>query len=294
MSFNGPAFIQHVAQRLVHEFEFSAGAGTPGLIGAAKEHPARLQLERLMPEGIAVGSGIVVDSYGGVSKQQDIIIYEKLCPVSTHNGAAEATYYPVEGVLAAGEVKSTLSKQELADAFAKSASVKSLRRHAIADDDGLGLGPTVSFRHYGQGTLFAATKQDEFNQDANSLHQVYYFVLCQKFGTAPATLLSNAADFVRTGGAARAPNFIASLTDGYILPHKSLTNSITRAAMEADGLIFCDQPTFARLLSMIRIYIHSGKTVDRAHYERYFRPIGAEETGHFIAARVPLSGHFDK
>lgn len=289
MSFNGPAFIQHVAQRLVHEFEFSAGAGTPGLIGAAKEHPARIQLERLMPEGVAVGSGIVVDSYGGVSKQQDIIVYEKLCPVFTHNGAAEATYYPVEGVLAAGEVKSTLSKQELADAFTKSASVKNLRRHAIAHDDGTGLEPTVSFRPYGQVTSFAAAKVEEFNQDANSLHQVF-FVLCQKFGATPATLLNNAADFVRTGGAARAPNFIASLTDGYIVPHKSLTNSITRAAMEADGLIFCDQPNdaFARLLSMIRIYTHSGKTVDRAHYERYFRPIGAEETGHPIADRIPF------
>lgn len=289
MSFDGPAFIQHVAERLVHEFEFSSGAGTPGLVGVAKEHPARVQLERLMPEGIAVGSGIVVDSYGGVSKQQDIIIYEKLCPVFTHNGAPEASYYPVEGVIAVGEVKSTLGKRELEDVFAKSQSVKNLRRHAIATDEGLGP-PAVAFRHYGVPTSFVGSKQEEFNQDLNSLHQVYSFALCQRFGTSPQALLSNAAELFRGEGKLLGPNFIASLKDGFILPHNSVTNSTTRAAMEADGLMFCDQAndSFSQLLFMIRIYLRGGKTVDRGHYERYFRPVSAESPGLRIVSRVEL------
>ncbi len=192
MSFDGSAFIDHVAQRLVQEFEFAAGAGTPGLIGGAKEHPARVQLQALMREGIAVGSGLIIDSYGGVSKQQDIVIYEKISPIFTHNGAAESTYYPVEGVIAVGEVKSTLNKTELKDAFEKSESVKKLRRHAIATDDGLGPSKTVSFRNYGVLTSFSGTKEEEFNQDSKSLHQIYTFVLCEKFGTKPDTLLNNA------------------------------------------------------------------------------------------------------
>ncbi|WP_296739120.1 hypothetical protein, partial [Mesorhizobium sp.] len=64
MAFDCSVFIRHVAERIIHEFHFSRGAGTPGLIGAAKEHPARVQLERLIPGGVAVGSGITVDSYG--------------------------------------------------------------------------------------------------------------------------------------------------------------------------------------------------------------------------------------
>jgi hypothetical protein len=287
MSFDGPAFIRHVAQRLVHEFDFAAGAGTPGLVGAAKEHPARVQLEKLMPEGIAVGSGIVVDSYGGVSKQQDIIIYEKLCPIFTHNGTPEASYYPVEGVVAAGEVKSTLGKRELEDAFEKSQSVKRLRRHAVVAHDGLGP-PTVPFRHYATPMSLAATKEEEFNQDEKSLHQVFTFLLCQKFGASPTATLDNAANFYRAGGAALGLNFVASLNDGFIVPHNSSSNSITRAAMEADGLMFCDRAndSFAQLLSTIRIYLRGGKTVATDHYERYFR--GENPTGLRVAARVAL------
>jgi hypothetical protein len=110
MAFDGSVFIRHVAERLIHEFHFPRGAGTPGLIGAAKKHPARVQLERLMPGGVAVGSGIIVDSYGQASRQQDIVIYGKLCPVFTHNDAPEATHFPVEGVIAVGEVKSGLGR----------------------------------------------------------------------------------------------------------------------------------------------------------------------------------------
>ena len=89
LAFDGQSFVRQVAKRLIQEFEFSAGAGTPGLIGAAKEHPARVQLQAMMPDGILVGSGIVVDSYGGVSKQQDIVIFEKISPVFSqrHSGS---------------------------------------------------------------------------------------------------------------------------------------------------------------------------------------------------------------
>lgn len=271
MGFDGAAFVQHVAQRLVHEFEFSAGAGTPSLIGAAKEHPARLQLARLLPEGIGVGCGIVIDSYGGVSRQQDIIVYEKLSPVFTHNETPEASYFPVEGVIAAGEVKSTLGKAELADAFAKSKSVKVLRRRAIATEDIPGR-KTVSFRHFSSTTCFAATRNDQFNQDANSLHQVYTFALCQRFGTSGNSLLENAAAFYGEFGKQLGPNSILSLKDGLILPYQSTTNSIRRAAFEVDQLMFCDQPAeaFPHLLTALRTYVTSGKTVDSKHYEKYF------------------------
>ncbi len=289
MSFDGSTFIRHVAQRLVQEFEFSAGAGTPGLVGAAKEHPARIQLEKLMPEGIAVGSGIIVDSYGGISKQQDIVIYERVCPVFTHNGTAEATYFPVEGVISAGEVKSTLSKHALEDAFAKSQSVKKLRRHAVPDCDSLGY-TAVSYRTYGQVNLFAATRENEFDQENKALHQVHTFILCEKFESSPSTVLKNAAESYRNVGVSNGPNFIASLKDGFIAPHDSRANSMTFSAMEADGMMFCGKSddAFGQLLRLIRIYIQTGKTVDRNHYERYFRPIGEVDPRFTIDDRVSL------
>jgi hypothetical protein len=276
MSFDGAAFVRHVAERLIHEFAFSQGAGTPGLIGAAKEHPARVQLERLMPGGVGVGSGIVVDSYGAVSRQQDIVIYEKLSPVFTHNDAAEATYYPVEGVIAVGEVKSGFGKKELVDAVAKCVSVKRLIRHAVATDEGLGA-PAVSFRHYSNGNCFAGTPAEQFDQERKSLDQIYSFVLCQRFTKDAGKVLEDFAAECRNAGVPLAPNMITSLKDGTIYPFNSSSGSITRAMMEGDGAIFSRDPIggFAQLVAMLRLYVVSGRTVDRRYFERYFRPAGA-------------------
>lgn len=83
---------------------------------------------------MAVGEGFVIDSYGGTSRQQDIIVYERdICPVFSVNRTSQTTYYPCEGVIAVGEITSWLDAKSLRDAFQKVASVKALRRHAVAD-----------------------------------------------------------------------------------------------------------------------------------------------------------------
>lgn len=285
MPFDGSAYVRHIAERLISEFTLSERAGTPGLIGAAKEQPARTQFERLMPGGVSVGSGIVVDSYGGVSRQQDIVVYEELCPIFTHNDAPEATYYPVEGVIAVGEVKSGLGKKELIDAIAKCASVKQLTRFAVATDDGLGPA-TISFRKYGNGTCFACTPTEQFDQRSKSLDQVYSFVLCQRFAKDGLKTLDDFAAECRAVGSHLAPNMIASLNDGSIYPYNSKSGSILRSMMDGDGAILSRDSIggFAQLVSMLRLYVVSGRTVDRQHFERYFRPPGA------AAPKFPIDG----
>jgi len=198
-----------------------------------------------------------------------------LCPIFTHNDTAEATYYPVEGVLAVGEVKSGLGKGELVDAVIKSASVKTLRRHSIATDDGLGP-PAVSYRNYGNGTSFSAIPANQFDQDQKSLDQIFSFVLCERFAASPQMTLQNFSDECKKVGMPLGPNMIVSLADGGIYPFNSRSGSITRAMMEADGAIFSENPIigFAQLVKMLRLYAVSGRTVERDHYERYFLPIG--------------------
>ena len=98
------------------------------------EQPVRKQLQEVPPRGIAVGSGFVIDSYGGTSRQADIVVYEQdICPVFSINATAETTYYPCEFVIAVGEVKFALDGDSLRDAFKKIASVKELRRHIVRD-----------------------------------------------------------------------------------------------------------------------------------------------------------------
>ena len=46
----------------------------------------------------------------------DVVIYERfLCPVFCINDNPETTYYPCEGVMAVGEIKSTVGKAEFDD-----------------------------------------------------------------------------------------------------------------------------------------------------------------------------------
>ena len=67
------------------------------------------KLAQVFSGGVGVGTGFVIDSTGNVSKQQDIILYEKsFCPVYRINDLDEVAYYPCEGVFAVGEVKSTI------------------------------------------------------------------------------------------------------------------------------------------------------------------------------------------
>ena len=59
----------------------------------------------------------------------DIVLYERdFCPVYRINANPESTYYPCEGVIAVGEVKSRVGKQEFDDAVVKMESVKALER----------------------------------------------------------------------------------------------------------------------------------------------------------------------
>ena len=160
-NFDPISYAIDVGRELVFGFIQAGKATTPGLVGSAKETPTRKRLEHLLPEGIAVGSGCVIDSNGGTSKQQDVVLYEKhLCPVYSINDDAGTSYYPCEGVIAVGEVKSEMASADLEDTFAKVASVKKLRRYARPTTDPFDLEPYVSYRQYGSVMSAACTVEE--------------------------------------------------------------------------------------------------------------------------------------
>ena len=131
-TFDADAFIRRIGERLVREFEDARAATTPSSAGTAAEQPVRKQLEQVLPRGIGVGEGFVIDTYGGTSRQQDVILFEReICPVFSINDTPATTYYPCEGVLAVGEIKSTLDGEGLKDAFCKIESAKALRRYEV-------------------------------------------------------------------------------------------------------------------------------------------------------------------
>ena len=95
-AFDPDGFIHRIGRRLVDEFKHAKAGTTPSTVGAAAEQPVRDQLEQVLPRGIAVGEGFVIDSYGGTSRQQDIVLYERdICPVFSVNRTPQTTYYLV-------------------------------------------------------------------------------------------------------------------------------------------------------------------------------------------------------
>src|ERR1700693_2442591 len=183
--FDPSKFVGRIGEKLVMEFEQASDGGTPGLIGSARENPARRQLEKLLPAFVSCGSGLLIDSFGGRSDQQDIVFYERdFCPIYSINDTPEATYYPVEGVVAVGEVKSIVDKGILFDALRKLKSAKLLRRYSEKTQEGA-MPPAANFRPFGFASTVVGTVQDEYDQAKKFRDQIFSFLICKSFRTRP-------------------------------------------------------------------------------------------------------------
>ena len=126
-SFDAHNNIRSLGQELVLAYESAAQGTTPGLKGDAREKAVRTKLEAILPGGVGVGTGCVIDSEGKASSQIDVILYEQqFCPI--FRVAEDVGYYPCESVIAVGEIKSTIGKKELGDIYQKVASVRKLNR----------------------------------------------------------------------------------------------------------------------------------------------------------------------
>ena len=207
-TFDANDFMEKLGQGLVREFEEARQATTGPLIGAAIETPVRKRLKQVLPRGVAVGSGCVIDSHGNCSRQQDVILYERdNCPVFSVNDTPESTYYPCEGVLGVIEVKSSITGSTLRDSFEKIASVRKLTRHNIMEQIGPRGESRPKYRRY-QSTQMATeiSLSEPKDLEPFGLHQVFGAVLgghlkmrARTFGdrfTALVMLLL--CDYVRT------------------------------------------------------------------------------------------------
>ncbi len=101
---------------MLAEFGRTKGTGHGGGRGALREEALRLFLSKHLPTRFGVGTGQVVHPSNLMSKQCDIVIYDRLntprlMPDETHS------LFPVESVLAVIEVKSRLNASDVADAF---------------------------------------------------------------------------------------------------------------------------------------------------------------------------------
>lgn len=118
-------WIQSISEMIKVSYKVGATVSDhPTILGDARESFIRDILEKFLPSSIAIGSGQIIDQYGGRSKQIDIIIYRREFPILKTFGSADV--YLVEGVLATIEVKSILDRENLIMALENAKSVKKL------------------------------------------------------------------------------------------------------------------------------------------------------------------------
>ena len=273
--FDPAEFVTKIGEKLVMEFEHASVAGTPGLIGAARENPARKQLEKLLPRFVSTGSGIVMDSFGARSTQQDIVFFERdFCPVYSINDTPEATYFPVEGVVAVGEVKSTVDKPTLFDALDKIRSAKMLKRFSERTRDGT-MPAAANYRPCGSGGTYAAVPQDEYDQATKHRDQVFGFLICKSFRHSADAILENLTDYCSAHGAAFMPNIIVALDSGFVqgiaLPSMSLQHSPMTA--NAFALVPDRPKAFSFLVHALRQHAREGRSVPLYALDRYMTSI---------------------
>ena len=117
------------AEKLRKDFDELSSVPHNALKGHEAEKLIRQFLEGHLPKRFGVGSGFIIDPRDKISKQQDVVIYDAFnCPV--YRASEEAAIFPSDNVAAVVEVKSTLDKDRLEEAFESICDAESLAKTA--------------------------------------------------------------------------------------------------------------------------------------------------------------------
>lgn len=265
--FSVTEYVETLGEELIAAFEQGRLATTPGTVGETRERAIREKLRQLLPHGIGVGSGFVIDAQENVSNQIDIILYEEdICPVFRINNSTEAAFYPCEGVFAVGEVKSTIGSREVDDILEKIASVRKLNRVVKPQKSILFDGQLLTaYRHYGNTMAIEAGPEDSYEQNAQGLNQIWGFGIARETTLTPNTLADKLSGFCGHDRKPSAPNLII-LTSGIAVKPALRDNSGIKtvlSAIEANGYISTklENPLGSLLTSIILVY-QRGRTAE--------------------------------
>ena len=98
----------------------------PGEFGMYRERIVSDLLKPFLPTRLAIGTGFIITHNNNISTQCDLIIYDREHTPVIEN--SEQRFFPVECVVGVIEVKSKLTKADLATALRKLADIKRLRK----------------------------------------------------------------------------------------------------------------------------------------------------------------------
>ena len=175
----------------------------PGEFGTYREAIVRDFLQSFLPQRLAIDTGFVVNALGEISGQIDLVIYDPSLtpPLESKN---RQRFFPVETVIAAGEVKSDVNRDQFAAALIRIAKVKEMRS-TLTDE------ASAVVRWHGLGTT-------EYNPDKIPFDQVFTFLICNRIAFPLHNVLfpSTLNDIYKSVTYAHRHSSILSLEDGLL------------------------------------------------------------------------------
>ncbi len=113
------------SRRIRSDYDMTAPSSSdPGSTGRKREDILREFLTRNLPEIMGVSEGCVFDRERSMSRQCDIVVYSKMALCLREE---RMRLFPIDSVLAVGEVKSHLSRSHISDAVGKIRAVKRMK-----------------------------------------------------------------------------------------------------------------------------------------------------------------------
>lgn len=172
----------------------------PGEFGTYREKIVSSMLRCIVPHRLDIGTGFIITADGKVSTQCDIIIYDK-----NHSPLIENTeyqrFYPIESVVAVGEIKSDLSKEKLKDALFKLKNFKMLRKNVSTDE------------HF----IYRELNGSKYSPEYNPYDQITTFLICNKFNFNYENIVNEMNDIYSQCDNYLRHNMILSINDGCLM-----------------------------------------------------------------------------
>lgn len=268
--FDTHAYIQDLAEELVLAYGSAAQATTPGLVGNAREQAVRTRLESILPGGVAVGTGCVIDSEGNASEQIDVVLYERqFCPV--FKVAKDVSYYPCESVIAVGSIKSMIGKKELGDIYRNVASVRRLKKFAKPAQGNELVSDKVEVRTYLEKSTRLISGNWETIQNSSSSAQIYAFGFGRSFGAKPETMMKHTMDLYSEFPSTLRPNVVLTVDHEMLAP--AAGRQMSYSALGCPGVTFLKpENSLEYLLVSLFSIVQSGITAPGFAFERYVVP----------------------
>lgn len=179
----------------------------PGEFGTYREDIVKDFISLFVPRKYAIESGFIINANGGISTQCDLVIYDAQSTPSMQS-LQNQKFFPVETVLAVGEVKSDIqSRSSLSTALQKLAWVKKMREEVK------------------ESLCIKREREGNYDPLNYPFDQVFTFLICQKLDFSLEYMNNAPFNLYQLETIARHKhNVILSINDGALIYHNGESN----------------------------------------------------------------------